>query len=175
MASHVPIDCPATGPSPSGSSQEGPSGASSGFRASSPFEPVAARMVWISSPNPMTRARLSVGLCPTNPLYLTDSRIRRAALPCCNVCWCVAHTILAGTATGGEGMQSQPDHQPERLLIEDGPFMTTREACGELSYSRPDSFLRAWRSAGLPVYRRASGRCVGAVADLEKFLLPDTA
>ena len=64
--------------------------------------------------------------------------------------------------------------QPERLMIESGPFMTTREACSELSYSRPDSFLRAWRSAGLPIYRRASGRCVISVGDLEKFLARET-
>ena len=72
-------------------------------------------------------------------------------------------------------MQTQPDHQRERSLFEEGPFMTTRDACDELSYSRPDSFLRAWRSAGLPVYRRASGRCVVAVGDVEKFLSPDIA
>ncbi len=54
-----------------------------------------------------------------------------------------------------------------------GPFLTSREACDELGYSRPDSFLRAWRGAGLPVFRRASGRCVVAVADVERFLTPD--
>ncbi len=67
-------------------------------------------------------------------------------------------------------MQSHSDHQREPVSIADGPFMTTRQACFELDYSRPDSFLRAWRSAGLPVYRRASGRCVICIGDLERFL-----
>ena len=70
-------------------------------------------------------------------------------------------------------MQSQSDNQREPVSIADGPFMTTRQACFELDYSRPDSFLRAWRSAGLPVYRRASGRCLVAVADVGNFLAHD--
>ena len=64
--------------------------------------------------------------------------------------------------------------QPERLLIEDGPFMTTREACDELCFSRPDSFLRAWRAAGLTTYQRPSGRHLISVADIERFLSPDS-
>ena len=53
-----------------------------------------------------------------------------------------------------------------------GPFMTSRDACDEAGYSRPDSFLRAWRAAGFRVYRRASGRNVIALADFEKFIEP---
>ena len=47
-----------------------------------------------------------------------------------------------------------------------------REAADLLSYSRPDSLLRAWRAAGLPVYKRASGRNLVAAADFEKFVQP---
>ena len=51
-----------------------------------------------------------------------------------------------------------------------GHYMTTREACDRLGYSRPDSFLRAWRAAGLPVYQRPSGRNLVAWGDLERFV-----
>jgi len=36
-------------------------------------------------------------------------------------------------------------------------YLTTREACRALGYSRPDSFLRAWRARGLPLYQRPGG------------------
>ena len=52
-------------------------------------------------------------------------------------------------------------------------YLTTREACDTAGYSRPDSFLRAWRAAGLPVYRVPSGRKVVAMADLESFVQPE--
>jgi hypothetical protein len=29
-------------------------------------------------------------------------------------------------------------------------FLTSRQACDAAGYSRPSSFLRAWRAAGLP-------------------------
>ena len=70
-------------------------------------------------------------------------------------------------------MQSQLDQQRESVSITDGPFVTTREACDELCFSRPDSFLRSWRSAGFAIYRRPSGRCLVAVADIERFLSRD--
>ena len=54
-----------------------------------------------------------------------------------------------------------------------GPFLTSREACDEAGYSRPDSFLRSWRRAGFPVFKRRSGRNVIALADFEKFIEPD--
>ena len=54
-----------------------------------------------------------------------------------------------------------------------GPFIDSREACDRAGYSRPDSLLRAWRAAGLPVYRRASGRLMVALADFEKFIAPE--
>ena len=47
-----------------------------------------------------------------------------------------------------------------------------REAADLLSYSRPDSLLRAWRRAGLRVFKLASGRNVVAIADFEKFIEP---
>ncbi len=52
-----------------------------------------------------------------------------------------------------------------------GPFMTTREAADRLDFSRPDSFLRSWRAAGLPVYRRASSRLMVALSDFENFIV----
>ena len=59
--------------------------------------------------------------------------------------------------------------QPE--LAEDPPeFLTTREACELLGYSRPDSFLRAWRASGLPLYRRGTGFYLIACDDVGKFL-----
>ncbi len=48
-----------------------------------------------------------------------------------------------------------------------------REAADPLGYSRPDALLRAWRAAGLRVYRRVSGRNVIALADFEKFIEPE--
>ena len=54
----------------------------------------------------------------------------------------------------------------------EGGFLTNREACDEAGYSRPDSFLRAWRAAGLRVYRRASGRNLAAAADFKRFIEP---
>ena len=54
-----------------------------------------------------------------------------------------------------------------------GPFLTSREACDEAGYSRPDSFLRSWRRARLPVYKRPSGRIVVSAADFEKFIEPE--
>ncbi len=49
-------------------------------------------------------------------------------------------------------------------------FLTSREACDRASYSRPDSLLRAWRKAGLPVYQRVSGRNLVALDDFAKFI-----
>jgi excisionase family DNA binding protein len=52
-------------------------------------------------------------------------------------------------------------------------FLTTREACNRLGYSRPDSFLRAWRGAGLPEYRRPGGHCLVDREDLSRFVRRD--
>ena len=52
----------------------------------------------------------------------------------------------------------------------EGGFLTSREGADLLSYSRPDSFLRAWRAAGLPVYKLATGRNVIAESDLARFV-----
>jgi excisionase family DNA binding protein len=52
-------------------------------------------------------------------------------------------------------------------------FITTREACNRLGYSRPDSFLRAWRAAGLPEYRRPGGHCLVDRKDLNRFVRRD--
>ena len=49
-------------------------------------------------------------------------------------------------------------------------FMTTREACDRLGYSRPDSFLRAWRAAGLPLDQRPGGQYLVEWHDIGKFL-----
>lgn len=49
-------------------------------------------------------------------------------------------------------------------------FLTSRRACDQLGYSRPDSLLRAWRSVGLPVYRSLSGRNFVSVADVRRFV-----
>ena len=54
-----------------------------------------------------------------------------------------------------------------------GPFITSREACDEAGYSRPDSFLRAWRAAGLPVYKRRSGRNLVTLDDFADFIGPE--
>ena len=86
---------------------------------------------------------------------------------------CSAQYSRVEQQVGCEGMQNQPEHQPEQVPIENGPFLSSRQACDGLGYSRPDSFLRAWRAAGLPVFRRASGRLVIAMADVERFLSPD--
>ena len=53
-------------------------------------------------------------------------------------------------------------------------YITSREGCDRAGYSRPDSFLRAWRAAALPIYKRASGRNVVALVDFEKFIQPGT-
>ena len=53
-----------------------------------------------------------------------------------------------------------------------GPFISSRDACDEAGYSRPDSFLRSWRRAGFRVFKRRSGRNVVAIADFEKFIEP---
>ena len=50
--------------------------------------------------------------------------------------------------------------------------MTTRQACDRLGYSRPDTFLRAWKARGLPLYRRPGGHYLVAVADLAGFIRP---
>ena len=49
-------------------------------------------------------------------------------------------------------------------------FITTREACDQLGYSRPDSFLRAWRAAGLPLRKRPGGHYLVSWNDVETFL-----
>ena len=49
-------------------------------------------------------------------------------------------------------------------------YMTTREACERLGYARPDSFLRAWRAAGLPEYKRPGGHCLVAREDVNRFV-----
>ncbi len=54
-----------------------------------------------------------------------------------------------------------------------GPLIDSRTACDRAGFSRPDSFLRSWRRAGLPVYRRPSGRNLVALEDFEQFIAPD--
>ena len=49
------------------------------------------------------------------------------------------------------------------------PFVTTRQAADLLVYSRPDSFLRAWRRRGLPLRQTPGGRWLVARVDLEAF------
>ena len=51
-------------------------------------------------------------------------------------------------------------------------FLTSREACDRLGYSRPDSFLRAWKAAQLPLYRRPGGHYLVALDDVAEFLAP---
>jgi hypothetical protein len=51
-------------------------------------------------------------------------------------------------------------------------YLTARQACDRLGYSRPDSPLRAWRARGLPLYRRPGGHYLLAVADLAQFVRP---
>ena len=55
----------------------------------------------------------------------------------------------------------------------EGGFVTTREACDYLGYSRPDSLVRAWRKANLKVYRTRTGRNVLSRADIERFAEPE--
>jgi hypothetical protein len=49
------------------------------------------------------------------------------------------------------------------------PFMTTREAADWLHYSRPDSFLRAWRRIDGPLQRSPGGRWLVPRAELERY------
>ena len=49
-------------------------------------------------------------------------------------------------------------------------YLTSREACHRLGYSRPDSFLRAWRTHGLPLYQRPGRHYLVACDDLERFV-----
>ena len=51
-------------------------------------------------------------------------------------------------------------------------FISSREACDRTGYSRPDTFLNAWKRAGLPVYKAPSGRNRVSEADLERFSQP---
>jgi hypothetical protein len=51
-------------------------------------------------------------------------------------------------------------------------YLTSRQACDAAGYSRPDSFLRAWRVAGLPVYEVPSGRKLLSRSDFENFIRP---
>ena len=51
-------------------------------------------------------------------------------------------------------------------------YLTTAEAAEFLRYSRPDSFLRAWRAKGLPTYRRPGGHHLVAIDDLDRFVQP---
>ena len=55
----------------------------------------------------------------------------------------------------------------------EGGFVTAREAADLLKYSRPDSLLRAWRAAGLPIFRRPSGRILVAEVDVARFVSRD--
>ena len=52
-------------------------------------------------------------------------------------------------------------------------FVTAAEAADLLSFSRPDSFVRSWKAAGMPIFRRPSGRILVAEADLERFVSRD--
>ena len=52
-------------------------------------------------------------------------------------------------------------------------YLTTRQATEMFGYSRPDSFTRAWRAHGLPIYRRAGGRLVVRRKDLGRFVVPE--
>ena len=49
-------------------------------------------------------------------------------------------------------------------------YLTTAAAAEHLGYSRPDSFLRAWRARGLPLYQRPGGHYLVSTDDLERFL-----
>ncbi len=61
----------------------------------------------------------------------------------------------------------------DQTVVPEGGFVTTREAADLLSYSRPDSLMRAWRAAGLPIFRRPSGRILVAESDLARFVSLD--
>ena len=50
-------------------------------------------------------------------------------------------------------------------------LVTSREAADRAGFSRPDSLLRSWRAAGLPIFRRPSGRILVAESDLARFEL----
>ena len=49
-------------------------------------------------------------------------------------------------------------------------FLTSRAACDVLGFSRPDAFVKNWRAAGLPLYRRPGGHYLVAQKDLERFV-----
>ena len=49
-------------------------------------------------------------------------------------------------------------------------YLTTSEAAASLRYSRADSFLRAWRARGLPLYQRPAGHYLIASKDLDRFV-----
>ena len=53
-------------------------------------------------------------------------------------------------------------------------FLTAREAADLTGYSRADSFTRAWRRRGLPIFRRAGARLVVRREDLRRFVVPET-
>ena len=52
----------------------------------------------------------------------------------------------------------------------DPDYLTTRQATDMLGYSRPDSFLRAWRARGLPLYQRPGGHYLVSRGELDGFL-----
>ena len=52
-------------------------------------------------------------------------------------------------------------------------FVTASEAADLLSYSRPDSFVRDWKAAGMRIFRRLAGRIVVAESDLARFVSLD--
>ena len=54
-------------------------------------------------------------------------------------------------------------------------FRRLEVACDRLGYSRPDSFLRAWRAAGLPIYEVPSGRKLISWSDFASFVGPEAA
>lgn len=51
-------------------------------------------------------------------------------------------------------------------------YLTSREACDLCRYSRPDTFLRAFRALGFRVHKRGGehGRCLVWRVDVERFL-----
>jgi excisionase family DNA binding protein len=49
-------------------------------------------------------------------------------------------------------------------------FLTTREACDRLGYSRPDSLMRAWRARRFPVYQRPGGHYLLSRDDVRRFV-----
>jgi excisionase family DNA binding protein len=54
-------------------------------------------------------------------------------------------------------------------------YLTTRQACHRLGYTRPDSLLRAWRARGLPLYRRPGGHYLLSREDVGRFVQPAAA